>query len=112
MGAGLSYLVPAAYDGGRNKGRKREAKKMKTVHLQGMGNYAGSPAKNLQSGDRIMWNYGCIEEVVAVSPSTTGKTVKAILKSVVDSYGRAIHEGAIGTRKLGAERLVVVTKKR
>lgn len=38
-----------------------------TVHLQGLGNFTGIPASDLQPGMRILWNFGNTSEVVEVS---------------------------------------------
>lgn len=72
-----------------------------TVKLQGIaGQQAGTAVKNLKIGDVLVWNYGYTDEVVELIPSKTGKTITAMLKSHQD--------GQIRSRKMGAERLVVV----
>lgn len=75
-----------------------------TIKLQGIsGHQEGTATKNLKIGDVIVWNYGMKSEVVDTIPSKTGKTITFMLKSHQD--------GEIRSRKMGAERLVVVEKK-
>lgn len=75
-----------------------------TIKLQGIsGQQEGTATKNLKIGDVIVWNYGMKSEVVEIIPSKTGKTITFMLKSHQD--------GEIRSRKMGAERLVVVEKK-
>lgn len=75
-----------------------------TIKLQGIGEQQeGTATKNLKIGDVIVWNYGMKSEVVEIMPSKTGKTITFMLKSHQD--------GEIRSRKMGAERLVVVEKK-
>ena len=74
------------------------------IKLQGIsGQHEGTATKNLKIGDVIIWNYGMKSEVVEIIPSKTGKTITFMLKSHQD--------GEIRSRKMGAERLVVVKKK-
>ena len=76
-----------------------------SVKLQGIsGNQKGTATKNLKLGDVIVWNYGYKSEVVEINPSKTGKTITFMLKS--------LESGNINPRKMGAERLVVVEKKK
>lgn len=75
-----------------------------TIKLQGInGQQEGTATKNLKIGDVIIWNFGMKSEVVEIIPSKTGKTITFMLKSHQD--------GEIRSRKMGAERLVVVEKK-
>lgn len=75
-----------------------------TIKLQGIsGKQEGTATKNLKIGDVIIWNYGYKSEVVEIIPSKTGKTITFMLKS--------FESGNINSRKMGAERLVVVEKK-
>lgn len=75
-----------------------------TVKLQGItGQQAGTAVKKLKIGDVLVWNYGYKSEVVELIHSKTGKTITAMLKSHQD--------GQIRSRKMGAERLVVVEEK-
>ena len=70
-----------------------------TIKLQGIyGEQEAKPVKDLQIGDTIKWNYGATSTVVDLKPSKTGKTIEVILKS--NSSGK------IGSRKMGANRLV------
>lgn len=75
-----------------------------TIKLQGIsGKQEGTATKNLKIGDVIIWNYGMKSEVVEIMPSKTGKTITFMLKSCQDGETRS--------RKMGAERLVVVERK-
>lgn len=75
-----------------------------TVKLQGIsGQQAGTQAKDLKIGDIIVWNYGYKSEVVEIIPSKTGKTITFMLKS--------LESGNINSRKMGADRLVVIEPK-
>ncbi|MEE1247710.1 MAG: hypothetical protein UHU19_00505 [Lachnospiraceae bacterium] len=75
-----------------------------TVKLQGIyGQQKGTSTKNLKVGDIIIWNYGYKSEVVEIIPSKTGKTITFMLKS--------LENGKINSRKMGADRLVVVEEK-
>lgn len=76
-----------------------------TVKLQGIsGQQKGTPTKELKIGDVIVWNFGYKSEVMEVIPSKTGKTITFMLKS--------LESGNINTRKMGANRLVVVEEKK
>lgn len=76
-----------------------------TVKLQGIsGQQKGTPTKELKIGDVIVWNFGYKSEVMEVIPSKTGKTITFMLKS--------LESGNINPRKMGANRLVVVEKKK
>ena len=75
-----------------------------TVKLQGIyGQQKGTSTKNLKVGDIIILNYGYKSEVVEIIPSKTGKTITFMLKS--------LESGKINSRKMGADRLVVVEEK-
>ena len=75
-----------------------------TVKLQGIsGQKQGTPTKDLKVGDVLIWNYGMKSEVVEIIPSKTDKTITFVLKSYED--------GQIRSRKMGADRLVVVEEK-
>lgn len=72
-----------------------------TIKLQGIsGQQKGTATKNLKIGDVIIWNFGIKSEVVEIIPSKTGKTITFMLKSHQD--------GEIRSRRMGADRLVVV----
>ena len=78
---------------------------MATVKLQGIyGAKEGTPTKDLKVGDVLIWNYGYKSEVVEILPSKTGKTITFMMKS--------LESGNISPRKMGADRLVVVEKKK
>lgn len=75
-----------------------------TIKLQGIsGQQEGTATKDLKVGDVIVWNYGLKDEVVEIIPSKTGKIITFMLKSHQD--------GLVRSRKMGADRLVVVEKK-
>jgi len=72
-----------------------------TVKLQGIPGYQpGIPAGELRPGMVTVWNYGYKELIIDVQPSKTGKTVSVKM--------RCIDSGYEGTRKMNANRLVVV----
>lgn len=74
-----------------------------TVKLQGIYNkQEAKAAKELKTGDVIMWNYGYTSTVVDLIPSKTGKTITCLLKSNQD--------GVVRERKMGAERLVAIAQ--
>ncbi|MBP3543724.1 MAG: hypothetical protein J6J86_05815 [Lachnospiraceae bacterium] len=74
------------------------------IKLQGIsGQQKGIATKKLKIGDVIIWNYGYKSEVVKIIPSKTGKTITFMLRS--------FESGNINTRKMGADRLVVVDAK-
>ena len=76
-----------------------------TVKLQGIhGEKKGTPTKDLRIGDIIIWNFGYKSEVVDITPSKTGKTIKFMLKS--------LESGNVNSRKMGADRLVVIEEKK
>lgn len=76
-----------------------------TIKLQGIsGQQKGTQTKDLKVGDVIVWNYGYKSEVVEIIPSKTGKTITFMLKS--------FESGKINSRKMGADRLVVVEEKK
>ena len=76
-----------------------------TVKLQGIhGEKKGTPTKNLKVGDVIIWNFGYKSEVVDIIPSKTGKTITFMLKS--------LESGNVNSRKMGADRLVVIEEKK
>ena len=73
---------------------------MKTIHLQWVGDVPAIEAKDLKPGMTTVWNGGFTEEVLAVEPSKSGKTVKVEIKSNSSDY--------VGTRTFKADRLVAV----
>ncbi len=75
-----------------------------TVKLQGIyGQQKGTPTKEIKIGDVIVWNFGFKSEVMEAIPSKTGKTITFMLKNLED--------GKISSRKMGADRLVVLQEK-
>lgn len=75
-----------------------------TIKLQGIsGHRKGTPTKDLKVGDVIIWDYRAKSEVVEIMPSKTGKTITFMLKSFSD--------GIVRSRKMGADRLVVIEEK-
>lgn len=86
-----------------NKDIENKEEKKNTVKLQGIsGQQEGTEAKNLKTGDVIVWNYGMKSEVVEINPSKTGKTIIFMLRSY--------HDGKTRSRKMRAGTLVVVDK--
>ena len=76
-----------------------------TVKLQGIhGEKKGTPTKDLKIGDIIIWNFGYKSEIVDIAPSKTGKTITFMLKS--------LESGNVNSRKMGADRLVVIEEKK
>ena len=76
-----------------------------TVKLQGIHvEQKGTQTKDLKIGDIIIWNFGYKSEVVEITPSKTGKTITFMLKS--------LESGNINTRKMGANRLVVIDERK
>ena len=75
-----------------------------TVKLQGIhGEQKGTQTKNLKVGDVLIWNYGYKSEVMEIIPSKSGKMITFMLKS--------LESGNILSRRMGADRLVVVEEK-
>lgn len=69
-----------------------------TTRLQGIGIREGIKAKNLQVGDVLVWNNGGTSIVKEITFSKTGKTLTIVEECKGQDY----------TRRLGAERIVVV----
>lgn len=69
-----------------------------TTRLQGLGIREGIKAKNLKVGDVLVWNFGGTSTVKEITFSKTGKTLV-----IVEEF-----KGQDYTRRLGAERIVVV----
>ena len=93
---------PSHWKKKKNPKTNKEEKK-NTVKLQGIsGQQEGTEAKNLKTGDVIVWNYGMKSEVVEINPSKTGKTIIFMLRSY--------HDGKTRSRKMRAGTLVVVDK--
>lgn len=74
-----------------------------TTRLQGIGIVEGIKAKNITVGDELVWNYGSTSKVVEIELSKTGKTLKVVTESI-----NLNGEAELFTRKMGAERIVVV----
>lgn len=71
------------------------------VKLQWVAGYCkGTLAKDLKPGMITIWNGGAKEKILSVTPSKTGKTLSCEIQSLDSDYR--------GTRKLTANRLVVV----
>lgn len=68
-----------------------------TVTLQSIGHVLGTPASELKTGDKMMWNFGTV--------TTVGKILKETAKSIVieDIAG----DGKVYERMLRKNRLVV-----
>ena len=76
------------------------------VHLQGIGDVPGIKAKDLKIGMEIMWNYGSTSEVVNIEFSSTGKTLKATMKS----YNGIKEQYENYERRLKSERYVAAVR--
>lgn len=75
-----------------------------TIRLQYVGWVKAEPAANLKVGDRIMWNYGGTDEVVAIRYSKTGTTMWITEKT---------DDGRVwGERKMRTTRLVAIVRGR
>jgi len=72
-----------------------------TIHLIGIGNVPAVPLSEIKAGDRLMWNYGSVCEVVRVTPVAT-KTIELVER---DDKGRE------WTRRKRASRLVARVKR-
>ena len=58
-----------------------------TIKLQGIYNQqAAKAAKELKTGDVIVWNYGYTSTVVDLIPSKTGKTITATESGIEYTY--------------------------
>ena len=69
---------------------------MASIRLQGVGWGAGTPAQEIVPGDKLMWNYGYISDVVSVIPK--GKTLL--------TFSLRSEDGVIRDRVMGRTRLV------
>lgn len=67
-----------------------------SIRLQGVGWGTGTPAGEIKPGDKLMWNYGYISEVIAVEPAGV-QYLNFTLKS---------EDGHIGQRRMKKSRLV------
>jgi hypothetical protein len=70
---------------------------MPQMILQGVGWGQGTPAQEIKPGDKLMWNYGYISEVLAISPR--GKTQ---LTFSLRSENGAVHDRVMGRTRLVA----------
>ena len=68
----------------------------KLIRLQGMGWGPGTPTEEIKPGDRLMWNYGYISEVLAVEKASE-KYLNFRLKE---------ENGKVCTRRMKIGRLV------
>ena len=79
---------------------RRHRKEQRLVHLQYCGDFAGTPAGEIQAGDCLAWNYGTVYDVVAVRP---------VSAQFVEVSERKHGEpgGQVYARRLRKDRLVV-----
>ena len=49
------------------------------VRIQSIGMCEGTPAKELKVGDKLLWNFGYISEVIEIT-KTTNESIFTILK--------------------------------
>lgn len=76
--------------------------KEQPIRLQGIGWGPGIQAQNIKVGDRLMWNYGYVSEVVGIDPAGE----KFLNFSLKDEAGK------VWPRRMGKERLVAKMKDR
>lgn len=60
-----------------------------TIRLQGIGLVAARPAREVEAGDTLVWNYGYRYEVVSVDPSPSGRTLTVVERD--PATGREVH---------------------
>lgn len=60
---------------GINSDNFMKTNKVIKVHLQGVGLHDALPADQLHAGMHIVYNFGYTSEVIAVSPTKSGKSV-------------------------------------
>lgn len=70
-----------------------------TMQLQGIGKKEAIQARELKEGMVTVWNYGFTEKVLHIETSKSGKMLNLLIES---------ESGKQYTRRLGAERLVVI----
>lgn len=70
------------------------------MRLQGIGIVLGTPAGDVKVGDRLMWNFGYMSEVLEIVKETP-KTITVKTKSLDSDY--------VGEHKMGKSRLVCIT---
>ena len=78
-------------------------RKVKAVHLQGLGDFRGMEVERLQRGDVLNWNYGERSKVKELIPNKSKKTFV-----VVEEYP----DGKIYRRRMNANKFVVVNRRK
>jgi hypothetical protein len=78
-------------------------REQKLVHLQFVGDWAGTPAGELAPGDRLMWNGGAVYVVLSV------REVSPAFIEITERDERK-PDGTVYPRKLKKDRLVVRAK--
>ncbi len=73
------------------------------VHLQGAGDWPGTPARELEVGDRLMWNGGAVYVVLSV------REVSPAFIEITERDERK-PDGTVYPRRLKKDRLVVSAK--
>jgi hypothetical protein len=76
----------------------------KLVHLQYVGEMPGTPAGELETGDRLMWNGGAIYTIVKI------ERVSPQFIKVTERADGGSNQGQEYTRRLKLDRLVVRAK--
>lgn len=56
---------------------------MLTINLQGIGSHKAKQAQDIKIGDKLLWNYGYISTVKAITETKSGKSIN-ILESYED----------------------------
>lgn len=82
-------LLGVKVDGDRT--RMIAVNRLPRIHLQGVGDLAGTPAGQVKAGDRLMWNFGYVTIVTAVR-KVSAKYVE------VDQDGTRDYAGQSSTR--------------
>lgn len=76
--------------------------KAEKIHLQWIGQHPAVKASELKPGDITVWNGGATEKIIDVTPSKSGKTIKATIEYKSSFDGKKVRT----TRKLSSDRLV------
>lgn len=74
---------------------------MSMIQLQGFGKHEAVPAKNIQPGDTLVWNFGITSKVTAVEMTKSGKSCYL---TVIGSDGETYRKRYAATRMLATER--------
>ena len=78
------------------------------VRIQAVGWVPAKPARELQVGDVVLWNFGYATEVVAIEPSKSGKTLTVTYRP--SDLGRRNAWAKEHTRRHSADSLLGILK--